>query len=117
MRRKGELESQLVRARGTDFSNARTDLVSIGTVVLATDLNAQHSESFAILGAWDTDTEKGIISYLTPVGQALLNRKAGEEVEFELEGVKHRHRIEAITAYVPPAPATAPAAEAEQPAV
>jgi hypothetical protein len=31
MRRKGELESQLVRARGTDFANPRTDVVSIGT--------------------------------------------------------------------------------------
>jgi transcription elongation GreA/GreB family factor len=117
MRRKGELESQLVRARGTDFSNARTDVASIGTVVRATDLNAQQSENFSILGAWDTDAEKNIISYLTPVGQALLNRKVGDEVEFELEGVKHRHRIEAIAAYVPPAPAAAPAAETEQSAV
>ncbi|HKS37974.1 MAG TPA: hypothetical protein VJW76_12330, partial [Verrucomicrobiae bacterium] len=31
MRRKVELEGQLVRARGTDFASARTDTVSIGT--------------------------------------------------------------------------------------
>jgi transcription elongation factor GreA-like protein len=31
MRRKGELETQLVRARGTDFANPRTDVVSLGT--------------------------------------------------------------------------------------
>ncbi|MFO1477684.1 MAG: hypothetical protein U1F98_13665 [Verrucomicrobiota bacterium] len=36
MRRKDELEGQLVRARGTDFTNARTDVVSVGTVVQAT---------------------------------------------------------------------------------
>jgi hypothetical protein len=33
MRRKDELETQLTRARGTDFANARTDIVSIGTIV------------------------------------------------------------------------------------
>ena len=109
MRRKEELEALLNRARGTDFSNAKTDVVSIGTVVYATDLNTQKPEIFTVLGAWDFDAEKNIISYLTPVGQALLNRKVGDEVEGEVDGVKHRHRIEKIEAYVPPAPPTPPA--------
>src|SRR3954462_11742582 len=58
MRRKAELESQLVRARGTDFSAARTDVVSIGTVVSATDVETKATETFTILGAWDSDPEK-----------------------------------------------------------
>jgi transcription elongation GreA/GreB family factor len=99
MRRKDELETQLVRARGTDFSNARTDVVSIGTVVHATDLQTQHHEDFTILGAWDSDPDKGIVSYLSPVAQSLLNRKVGDEVEFEVHGARHRHRIEQITTY------------------
>ncbi len=109
MRRKEELETQLTRARGTDFSNARTDIVSIGTVVQAMDLGANQTETFTILGAWDSDPEKGIISYLSPVAQSLLNNKVGDEVEFELHGAKRRHRIERIEA-VKAAPA--PAAEA-----
>jgi transcription elongation factor GreA len=96
MRRKDELESQLTRARGTDFSNAKTDVVNIGTVVQVTNLETNQSESFTILGAWDSDPDKGIISYLTPVGQSLLNHRLGDEVEFELHGAKRRHRIEKI---------------------
>ena len=46
MRRKEELEAQLARARGTDFSNAKTDTVGIGTIVQATDLGANQSETF-----------------------------------------------------------------------
>jgi transcription elongation GreA/GreB family factor len=99
MRQKAEMEAQLVRARGTDFANARTDVASIGTVVQATDLNSGTSESFTILGAWDFDEAKGIISYLTPVGQALLNHKVGDEVEFEVHGARHRHRIDRVEAY------------------
>ena len=110
MRRKEELENQLTRARGTDFSNARTDIVSIGTVVQAMDLGANQAETFTILGAWDSDPEKGIISYLSPVAQSLLNNKVGDEVEFELHGAKRRHRIERIEA-VKAAPAPVPASE------
>jgi transcription elongation GreA/GreB family factor len=104
MRHKDELENQLTRARGTDFSNARTDVVSIGTKVQVINLAANQPEKFAILGAWDSDPDKGIISYLSPVAQSLLNNKVGDEVEFELNGVKRRHRIERIEAINTAAP-------------
>jgi transcription elongation GreA/GreB family factor len=96
MRRKEELESQLGRARGADFANAKTDVVNIGTIVETTNLTTNQREAFTILGAWDSDPDKGVISYLSPVGGALLNHKSGDEVEFELHGSKHRHRIEKI---------------------
>ena len=99
MRQKEDLEAALNRARGQDFANARTDVVGPGTIVLATDLATNQPESFTILGAWDSDPDKGIISYLTPVAMALLNRKVGDEVEFELHGSKRRHRIEKIEAW------------------
>jgi transcription elongation factor GreA-like protein/transcription elongation GreA/GreB family factor len=101
MRRKSELESQIVRARGTDFANPRTDVVSIGTEVKVTDLESQNAERFVIAGAWDSNPEKGVISYLTPVAQALLNRKPLEEVEVPGDDAKRRYRIDSITAYTP----------------
>jgi transcription elongation GreA/GreB family factor len=107
MRRKDELETQLARSRGADFSNANTDAVNIGTIVQATNLETNQSESFTILGAWDSDPDKGIISYLSPVGAALLNHKPGDEVEFELHGTKRRHRIEKIDAWKTEATAAA----------
>ena len=107
MRRKAELEQQLLRARGTDFANARTDIVSIGTRVKVTDLAANTGETYEILGAWDSDPGRGVISYLTPVAQSLLNHKVGEEVEFEHEGAKKRIRLDAIEAYKTAAPALA----------
>lgn len=110
MKRKSELESQLVRARGTDFAEARTDVVSIGTRVRALDVESSQPEEFTILGAWDSDPDKGIISYLSPVAQALLNKKVGDEVEFEAHGLRHHHRIEQISKITTTAPAAPPAA-------
>ncbi len=113
MRRKSELEAQLVRARGTDFANVKTDAVSLGTRVNVTDLVAGHPEAFTILGAWDSDPDKGVVSYLTPLAQALLNKKIGEEVEFEMDGSKKRYRIDGIEACQP---AQVPAEAVAQPA-
>jgi len=103
MRRKVELEAQLVRARGTDFANSKTDAVGLGTRVKVTDLSANGADTFSILGAWDSDPDKGVVSYLTPLAQALMNKKVGDEVEFEMDGSKKRYRIESIEA-VQPAP-------------
>jgi len=111
MRRKSELEQQLVRARGMEFGNAKTEQVNLGTRVHVTELTDNHAEAFTILGAWDSNPEKGIISYLTPVGQALLNRKPGEEVDLDMDGNKRRFRVDSIEQYHPPA-AVAPADEA-----
>ena len=116
MRRKGELENQLSRARGTDFANVRTDLVNVGTRVRVTDLVGRHAEAYAIMGAWDTEVEKGIISYLSPMAQSLLNHKVGDEVEFELDGAKKKYRLDAIEPLPkleePPAEPAEPAATA-----
>jgi transcription elongation GreA/GreB family factor/transcription elongation factor GreA-like protein len=99
MKQKSEMETQLVRARGTDFANVRTEAVTIGTIVRATDLEANQPEQFTILGAWDSDPEKGVVSYLSPMAQALLNHKVGDQVEFEVHGERHQHRIDGIDSY------------------
>jgi transcription elongation GreA/GreB family factor len=80
MRRKSELEQMLHRARGTDFSNPDTTQVSIGTVVRLRDVASSKEESYTILGAWDGDPERHIISYQTAIGQALLGKKPGDRV-------------------------------------
>jgi transcription elongation GreA/GreB family factor len=108
LRQKDELEAALTRARGQDFFNAKTDVVGPGTVVTVTDVTNNAVETFTILGAWDSDPDHGVISYLTPVAVALVNRKVGDEVEIELHGNKHRRRIDKIAAWkteTAPAPA------------
>lgn len=77
-RRRAELERDLQNARGTAFDNPDTTRVSIGTVVKVRDKNSKKSETYTILGAWDGDPDRHIISYQTAIGQALLGKKPGE---------------------------------------
>src|ERR1700723_1588546 len=60
LREKDELEAALTRARGQDFLNVKTDVVAPGTIVQVTDLQSGLPETFTILGAWDSDPDKGV---------------------------------------------------------
>jgi transcription elongation GreA/GreB family factor len=77
-RRRSELERDLQNARGTAFENPDTSRVSIGTIVTVRDKASKKTEAYTILGAWDGDPDRNIISYQTAIGQALLGKKAGE---------------------------------------
>ena len=96
MRRRGELEILLLRAQGTDFSDAKTDLVSIGTSVTVTDLTSNQPQIYHVLGAWDSDPARGIISYPAALAQAFLNKKCGDIVEASGETGKLTYRIDRI---------------------
>ncbi|MBT6790676.1 MAG: hypothetical protein HOA45_13565 [Verrucomicrobia bacterium] len=96
MSRKGELEVDLTRARGTDFADATIDAVTVGNKVSVTNLNTNKPETFIVLGAWDGDPDNQILSYLTPLGQAFLGKKPGEEAVFEIDQDPKRYRIESI---------------------
>ncbi len=109
-RRKAETERDLGRARGTNFENPDANKVSIGTVVTVREVNSNELDSYTILGAWDSEPEQQIISYLSAVGQALLEKKPGEQVELPTEtSATRRVEIVEIKAYELPVPAEASA--------
>ncbi|PYK11360.1 MAG: hypothetical protein DME65_07520 [Verrucomicrobia bacterium] len=85
MRRKTELEQMLVNARGTSFENVDTSRVSIGTIVTLRNAETNKEETYTILGAWDGDPERNIISYQTAIGQALLGHEVGETISLNSE--------------------------------
>jgi transcription elongation GreA/GreB family factor len=100
-RRKAELERDLGRARGTDWANVRTDVAGPGTVLHVSEVTSGTKERFYLLGAWDGDPDKNILSYLTPFAKIFLGQPVGAEVSFGSEGQTKRYRIDGITAYVP----------------
>jgi transcription elongation GreA/GreB family factor len=98
MRRKSELEAALDRARGTAFESPDVSQVSIGTVVTLRETTTNREETYTILGAWDGDPERAIISYQTAIGQSLLGHRLGEIVELHADDDTGRYAIIAIEA-------------------
>lgn len=99
-RMKDELERDVGRARGTDFANVATDKVGIGTIVAFEDVATGNSETYTILGAWDGDLDKGIVSYLSEIAKALIGKAVGEEADLPSdEGDARKVKVTAISAF------------------
>lgn len=107
MRQKAELEQMLSRARGTDFYKPNTSAVNIGTKVTLETLPSGPKEVFSILGAWDSDPEKGIISYQAALATAIMGKKVGEEVAIPGDEGQRRVKILSIEAAINESPADA----------
>ncbi|MBG28677.1 MAG: transcription elongation factor GreAB [Opitutae bacterium] len=98
--RRSEIEQSLTKAQVTDFSDTPTDHVGIGSAVKLFDETTEQDNEYVILGAWDGDPEKNIISYQTPLGQSLLQKKVGEVVETEVEGEKRSWKIMELSRWI-----------------
>ena len=106
MAQKSQLERDLARVRITDFRDASTDQISVGSVVELREGATGQAVRYTVLGLWDGDPEKHIISYKTPLGLALLAKKPGDHVKVKSGGAEHDYVVTGISLYVA-APAAA----------
>jgi len=97
-RRRADLERDLQNARGTAFENPDTSRVSIGTIVTLRDTESNNEETYTVLGAWDGDPDRHIISYQTAIAQALIGHSLGEMVTLNTDHGSGRFAITSIEA-------------------
>ncbi|AKJ64540.1 GreA/GreB family elongation factor [Kiritimatiella glycovorans] len=74
-----ELESMLDRVKPTDFSGYGAEKAGTATVV-ELGYSGGRRDRYIILGCWDGDEERGIISSQTALAQALEGHGEGENV-------------------------------------
>jgi transcription elongation GreA/GreB family factor len=98
--RQSELQSEIMRAKPTDFTDAPEDSIGIGSIVNLTDQANGESQEYVILGAWDSDPDNNVLSYLTPLGQKLLGEKIGNVVETEVAGNVQSWKVEALSRWI-----------------
>jgi len=113
MRRKSELEQMLHDARGTSFENPDTTRVSIGTIVTLRSTEGNKDETYTILGAWDGDPDRHIISYQTAIGQALLGHEVGETISLNRDEGTAQFAIASIQPAPPDQTSPAPTLPSE----
>ncbi|MSU69708.1 MAG: transcription elongation factor GreAB [Opitutaceae bacterium] len=98
MTQKSQLEKELARARVSDFKEATTEQVSVGSIVNLK--SGGKSIRYTLLGAWDSNPEANVLSYKTPLGLALLGKKPGDHVKVKLSSGDETYEITGITRYV-----------------
>ena len=96
MAQKTTLEKDLGRARITDFREATTEQVSVGSVVEVRATASGKTTRYTLLGAWDGDPDNHILSYKTAFGAALLGKKSGDIVKVKAGGSDENYEIVSI---------------------
>lgn len=71
--RLGELES-------IDLSKIPTDRVAYGSTVVLFDLEKEEKITYRLVTSEESDPENGLISTVSPIGQALLGKEEGDEI-------------------------------------
>ncbi|GMR11665.1 MAG: transcription elongation factor GreA [Anaerolineae bacterium] len=76
-----EIEYMLASAQEIKRHRA-TDMVLIGSTVVVKQ-DGSSSETYTIVGAAEASPKEGLISNESPLGQALLQRKVGDDIRVE----------------------------------
>ncbi len=78
------LKAELQKVVIIDPRYIQTETVVPGSKVTVRCDDKIELDVYTLLGPWDVDIEKGIISYLSPIGRGLFNKKVGDVVSIKL---------------------------------
>ncbi|AVP87407.1 transcription elongation factor GreA [Candidatus Phycorickettsia trachydisci] len=76
-----ELENKISRADIIDFTNLHHDTVTFGATVELLDEDTNEKKSFSIVGEYESDISKGLISNVSPLAEELIGKRVGDIVE------------------------------------
>lgn len=92
-----EIEKILKNAEVVLEEEADQDKVSIGCKVVIYDCEFEEELEYKIVGSTEANSLKGKISNESPVGKALLGKRAGESVIVETEAGDIEYRVVSIS--------------------
>ena len=87
------LSESLNRAQIIKFEDIKTNVVSVGTMITLSSLAEDKTEKFTILGPWESEPSKNIISYTSPLGENLLSKSVGDIVEVGSRSNRRQYKL------------------------
>lgn len=89
----GEIGYKLASAEVIDPDKVKKDLVRFACKVLVENVDSEEEVEYQIVGEDEASIKKGKISVTSPLGQALLGKKPGDEVELQAPGGKRVYEV------------------------
>ena len=75
------LHQRLIEVESIDLSKIPKDKVAYGSDVVLYDLDKDEKIKYRLVTSEESDPEKGLISTVSPIGQALMGKEEGDEVK------------------------------------
>ena len=96
-----KLQEELSRAVVFDPTTITTAFISFSTTATLHNNESNEDETYTILGPWESDPDNNIISYMSPFGNALMDKKIGERVAFTINDHNYDYTVKEIKAAKP----------------
>lgn len=91
-----DLQAILDRARIVEEAGPGAEVAGMGSTVTVRDLDFGDEFSYTLVGAYEADPANDKISSSSPVGKALMGRKAGDTVQVDTPGGRANYEIVAV---------------------
>ena len=75
-----QVRQRLGEVESIDLSKIPTDRVAYGSRVVLFDLEKEEKIRYKLVTSEESDPENGLISTVSPIGQALMGKEEGDEV-------------------------------------
>ena len=92
-----QLRQRLGEVESIDLSKIPTDKVAYGSSVVLFDLEKEEKLSYRLVTTEESDPENGLISTVSPIGQALMGREEGDEVKVKTPNGVRNFEISRLT--------------------
>lgn len=103
MARVVQLSQRLSELESIDMSKIPTDRAAYGSEVVLYDLDRDEKVKYKLVTSEESDPENGLISTVSPIGQALMGKEEGDEIKvktptgwrnFEITKLKTIHDLQ-----------------------
>ena len=88
-----ELEAVVSRAQVIDPQSVKGDIIRFGATVLVVDEATDKETQYQIVGDYEADIEKNLISLSSPLAKALIGKEVGDVAEYTAPGGRKSFEI------------------------
>ena len=91
--RVAELEDVTSRADVIDPTKLTGQTVTFGTRILVADEDTDQESTYSIVGPYEADLSRGLISTSSPIARSLIGKRVGDSVEVNTPGGRKSYEI------------------------
>ena len=99
--RVAELEDVISRAEVIDPSKLSGETVTFGTSVEVADEETDQESRYSIVGPYEADISRGLISTSSPIAKALIGKRVGDSVEVRTPGGIKSYEVISVSVLEP----------------
>lgn len=92
-----QIQQRMSEVESIDLSKIPQDRVAYGSRVVLFDIDKEEKVSYKLVTSEESDPDNGLISTVSPIGQALMGREEGDEVKVKTPNGWRNFEISRLT--------------------